>query len=54
MGGTEHRQNNKEPSEENLTFIRKRHNFNTATNQKIAINLRALASLFNPKWVLCL
>jgi hypothetical protein len=54
MGGPEHSQNNKEPSGKNLTFIYKRHNIITATNQKIAVDLRALESLFNPKWILCL
>jgi hypothetical protein len=54
MGGPEHRQNDKEQNGENLTFIRKRHNINTAANQKIAIDLGVLESLFNPKWGLCL
>jgi hypothetical protein len=51
--GSEHRPNNKEQNGENV-FIRKGQNINTAAHQEIAIDLRALESVFNSKWILSL
>ena len=52
MGDRNRDKINKEQNGENLTLIRKTQNINTAAHQKIAIDLRVLESLFNPKWAL--